>query len=98
MARDRNGQFPLVKRIVELPARRYPHATMLNDQSSILSLLESRRSGKPRELVGPGPSVGELERILWDEEPEIWLCYTVAIYGVSDRLRASTPRRGAGRQ
>ena len=29
----------------------------------------------------------ELERILWDEEPELWLYYTVAIYGVSDRLR-----------
>jgi nitroreductase len=40
------------------------NGTMLNDRSSILSLLESRRSGKPRELVGPGPSPGELERIL----------------------------------
>ena len=37
---------------------------MLNDRSSILSLLESRRSGKPRELVGPGPTDAELERIL----------------------------------
>jgi nitroreductase len=37
---------------------------MLNDQSSILSLLETRRSGKPRELVGPGPSARELERML----------------------------------
>ncbi|HEY7005825.1 MAG TPA: nitroreductase [Sphingomicrobium sp.] len=37
---------------------------MLNDPSSILSLLESRRSGKPRELVGPGPTAAELERIL----------------------------------
>jgi len=37
---------------------------MLNDHSSILSLLETRRSGKPRELVGPGPSAGELEQIL----------------------------------
>jgi len=37
---------------------------MLNDRSSILSLLESRRSGKPRELVGPGPNSEELERIL----------------------------------
>src|SRR5439155_1328679 len=27
----------------------------------------------------------ELERILWDEEPEIWPYYSVAIYGVSDR-------------
>jgi nitroreductase len=37
---------------------------MLNDRSSILSLLETRRSGKPRELVGPGPAPDELERIL----------------------------------
>jgi len=37
---------------------------MLNDRSSILSLLETRRSGKPRELVGPGPTPVELERML----------------------------------
>lgn len=36
---------------------------MLNDRSSILSLLESRRSGKPRELGGPGPSPEDLARI-----------------------------------
>jgi len=37
---------------------------MLNDHSSILSLLETRRSGKPRELVGPGPTAEEMQRIL----------------------------------
>ena len=37
---------------------------MLNDRSSILSLLETRRSAKPRELIGPGPSDAELERML----------------------------------
>jgi len=37
---------------------------MLNDRSSILSLLETRRSAKPRELVGPGPSAEEMDRIL----------------------------------
>jgi nitroreductase len=37
---------------------------MLNDRSSILSFLETRRSGKPRETVGPGPTSAELERIL----------------------------------
>jgi len=37
---------------------------MLNDRSSILSFLETRRSAKPRELVGPGPPSAELERIL----------------------------------
>jgi nitroreductase len=37
---------------------------MLNDRSSILSLLETRRSGKPREFTGPGPTERELEQIL----------------------------------
>jgi nitroreductase len=37
---------------------------MLNDRSSILSLLETRRSAKPRELVDPGPTQTELERML----------------------------------
>jgi len=37
---------------------------MLNDRSSALSLLETRRSAKPRELVGPGPTPEEMERML----------------------------------
>jgi nitroreductase len=37
---------------------------MLNDRSSILSLLETRRSAKPRELVGPAPTRAELDRML----------------------------------
>ena len=37
---------------------------MLNDLSSTLALLETRRSAKPRDLVGPGPSPAQLERIL----------------------------------
>ena len=37
---------------------------MLNDRSSLLSLLETRRSAKPRELVGPGPTDAELDRML----------------------------------
>ena len=37
---------------------------ILNDRSSALSLLETRRSGKPRDLVAPGPSDEELEQIL----------------------------------
>lgn len=36
----------------------------LNDTSSALSLLQTRRSGKPRELVAPGPSPQEVEHIL----------------------------------
>ena len=37
---------------------------MLNDLSSPLALLETRRSGRPRDLVAPGPTADELERIL----------------------------------
>lgn len=37
---------------------------MLNDRSSIVSLLETRRSGRPAEMTGPGPSPEEMERIL----------------------------------
>ena len=37
---------------------------MFNDRSSTLSLLETRRSGRPRDLVPPGPSPDELRRIL----------------------------------
>lgn len=37
---------------------------MLNDLSSTISLLESRRSGKPREMVPPGPTKEELQKML----------------------------------
>lgn len=37
---------------------------MFSDLSSTLSLLETRRSGRPRDMVAPGPSAGELRRIL----------------------------------
>jgi nitroreductase len=37
---------------------------MLNDLSSTLALLETRRSGKPREMAAPGPTDEELQRIL----------------------------------
>jgi nitroreductase len=37
---------------------------VLNDTSSALALLETRRSAKPRERVGPGPGARELERML----------------------------------
>lgn len=39
-------------------------AVMLNDRSSILALLENRRSGRPREMIAPGPTEAEMERIL----------------------------------
>ena len=37
---------------------------MLNDTSSYLSALATRRSGKPRDLGGPGPSDAELDAML----------------------------------
>jgi nitroreductase len=37
---------------------------MLNDRSTPLSLLETRRSARPREMVGPAPTAEEIERLL----------------------------------
>ena len=42
----------------------YAGGMQLNDLTSPISLLESRRSGRPREMVEPGPSDAELTRIL----------------------------------
>jgi peptide/nickel transport system substrate-binding protein len=35
----------------------------------------------------------EIERILWEDEPEIWPYYSVAIYAISDKLRNFEARR-----
>ncbi|WP_327753718.1 nitroreductase [Sphingobium sp. SJ10-10] len=37
---------------------------MFNDLSSPLSLLQTRRSGKPRDLIAPGPDADQLRTIL----------------------------------
>jgi len=37
---------------------------MLNDRTSLLTYLTSRRSCRPRDLVEPGPDTGQLRRIL----------------------------------
>ncbi len=37
---------------------------MLNDLSSTLALLETRRSGRPREMIAPGPDEAQMQRIL----------------------------------
>ena len=37
---------------------------MFNDTSSALALLSTRRSGKPRDMVAPGPDAATLDRIL----------------------------------
>jgi nitroreductase len=52
-----------VKPIVANGLHRYADG-MLNDRSSALALLETRRSGKPRDLIAPGPSDDELQHIL----------------------------------
>lgn len=64
MAADHNDQIGLVKRIVGARLGLYLPRNMLNDLTSPLSLLETRRSAKPRELVGPGPTPEELAEIL----------------------------------
>jgi nitroreductase len=53
-----------VKPIVANGLHRYANRMTLNDTASALSLLETRRSGKPRDLVAPGPSPAELDHIL----------------------------------
>lgn len=35
-----------------------------NDLSSPISLIETRRSGKPRDMIAPGPDAAQLDRIL----------------------------------
>lgn len=37
---------------------------MINDTSSPLRLLETRRSCKPRDMIEPGPTAADLERII----------------------------------
>jgi len=37
---------------------------MFNDPSSTLSLLQTRRSGKPRDMIAPGPDDAQLRQIL----------------------------------
>lgn len=37
---------------------------MFNDQSTPLTALATRRSGKPRDLISPGPNAAQLEQIL----------------------------------
>lgn len=47
-----------------LAARTPKWAAMFNDISSPLSLLKTRRSGKPRDLVAPGPDAAQLREML----------------------------------
>jgi len=39
-------------------------AAMFNDRSTPLSLLSTRRSGKPRDLTAPGPDEAQMQQVL----------------------------------
>ena len=64
LRRQPSGENALVKPIVANGLHGYANGMTLNDRSSALALLKTRRSGKPRDLVAPGPSLDELEHIL----------------------------------
>lgn len=53
-----------MKPIVANGLHGYAKAMMLNDRSSALALLQTRRSGRPRDMVAPGPSEEQLQQIL----------------------------------
>lgn len=40
------------------------HARMFNDTSSTIALLHTRRSGKPRDMIAPGPNAKQLDVIM----------------------------------
>ena len=40
------------------------HPIDFNDRSTALSLLETRRSGKARDMIAPGPDAAQLDRML----------------------------------
>jgi len=42
-------------------AERLGRAAMFNDRSTPLSLLATRRSGKPRDMIAPGPDMARIE-------------------------------------
>ena len=64
VGRQPSGENALVKPIVANDLRPYGRTMTLNDRSSALALLETRRSGRPRDMVAPGPSDEQLQRIL----------------------------------
>lgn len=64
MARHPSGLNADVKPIVANGFLAYADGMILNDLTTTLSLLETRRSCPPREMVAPGPTDAELERIL----------------------------------
>jgi nitroreductase len=64
VAAHRNDTIAVAKPIVAQGASSLDYGIMLNDRSSCLSLLRTRRSARPQSLCGPAPSEKELEQIL----------------------------------
>ena len=64
MARHPSGLNADVKPIVANDLHAYADGMILNDLTTPQSLLETRRSARPREMIAPGPTDAELERIL----------------------------------
>lgn len=64
MAEETSADISPVKKIVARHPRCYREYAMFNDISSPAALLASRRSGKPRDMVAPGPGAAQLRRIL----------------------------------
>ena len=64
MAVHRSGESALVKPVVTGGRHATADGMTLNDPSTGLSLLATRRSGRPRDLVEPGPSDEQLQQIL----------------------------------
>ena len=65
MGGDTNAEKPFVKPdCCNITLVLAPPPDMLNDRTSTLSLLRTRRSGRPRDLAGPGPDAAQLREML----------------------------------
>ena len=67
---------------------------MFNDRSTTTTLLSTRRSGKPRDMVAPGPDDAQLRRILLDAH--LVLCDGTPLVWASRWLGNPLPERIAG--
>lgn len=60
----RNARNGNAKRIVRAGPASYVPRMTFNDRSTLLSHLRTRRSGKPRDMVAPGPSDAEIDAMI----------------------------------
>lgn len=63
MARESNEKSQAAKQLLQGRGGGRAAPMTFNDLASPLALLSTRRSGKPRDMVAPGPDVAELERL-----------------------------------